>query len=133
MTTDRRDPAIMPGAALPGAIGQGRTGGDRDRLAATALQLVPDAQAIAETVAAMVPPGTHWGVFLLPAAGADPLGRVDGARRVMAVTSDRRMMINAVLSWAHEVVSPGANSEKLTVRGAGSPNSPMAVGRPRRK
>lgn len=57
-----------------------------------ALGMAPLAQKVADTVRAMLPPDTHFGVFILT-----PPHKGEG--RVIAITSDRNVVGPQVAQW----------------------------------
>lgn len=60
-----------------------------------ALALLPLAKEVADDVRARLPAGTHFGVFVL-APAVEP----GGEGRVIAITSDRDVVLPAVAQWA---------------------------------
>lgn len=72
--------------------------------AKAALQLVPVAKAIMDTVRGMLPEGTHFGLMLL-VPGA-PEGRV------VALTTDRDVVAPAVAHWVLDVMGPQTKAKR---------------------
>lgn len=59
----------------------------------TALAIAPAMQKLQETVAAMLPAGTHFGIFV------DMPGEIPGTRQMAVVTTDREYMVAGVARW----------------------------------
>lgn len=101
--------ARMVGILATSSVGAGRTSHEH-RDEESALQLLPAAREIRDFVEARIPPGTGWGVFLLP--GEDDK---DGLRRVLALTSNRDVMARAVGTWLMDVLGPGTYRKEIVV------------------
>lgn len=125
---DPVDPmGILTQQIATSSVGAGRTSHEH-RDEESALQLLPAAREIRDFVEARIPPGTGWGVFLLP--GEDDK---DGLRRVLALTSNRDVMARAVGTWLMDVLGPGTYRKEIVVEPDGRRGSmrvPIAETKP---